>query len=600
MRNLAAFKGLRFGRLGSLLASTPLAFLFATREPGVWLDPSDLTTLFQDSAGTIPVTTPGQPVGLVLDKSKGLALGLDLVTNGDFSDGLTGWADVSTAPATISVVGGSLQLVSDGVARAMARSSQATVVGRTYRVTFVVLSGTVEFNCGTTVAGTEYFGGGTFSAGTYTRLILATATTMHIQVHKGAAGTGIASGVSVRELSGNHAIQTTSAARPTYGIEPEGGRRNLLNMTDNLAGWTLQATPDVTSDGTLGGEPAFRLTDNDTTRWEILLHQYTANTLRSGNYVVSIRIKKETTASSAASFRVGLYTGGGPTEYSGAVINPISGDVITGTTTWPYGNRVTSVDDMGTYWQVTMRFTVSSGHYITSFQIFPAHHNLTMSNPGVTNVGSNTWAAPQLEVGSTPTAYQRVTSQYNITEVGKNTLHYIQFDGVDDFLVTPTIAPGTDKAQVFAGVRKLSDAALGMVAELGTNVPSVDGSLGLQAPGTVATANMRFSSQGTSRVSPSSAASFPAPVTVVLTGLGDISGDLATLRVNGIQAAQSTTDQGTGDYLAYPLYIGRRGGATQHFNGHIYGLVTRFGTNLNESQIKQVESLLAQKTGVTI
>ena len=49
--------------------------LFANGEQGVWYDPSDLTTLFQDSAGTTPVTAVEQPVGLMLDKSKGLVLG---------------------------------------------------------------------------------------------------------------------------------------------------------------------------------------------------------------------------------------------------------------------------------------------------------------------------------------------------------------------------------------------------------------------------------------------------------------------------------------------------------------------------------------------
>lgn len=43
--------------------------LFASNEPGVWYDPSDLSTLFQDVAGTIPVTGVEQPVGLMLDKS---------------------------------------------------------------------------------------------------------------------------------------------------------------------------------------------------------------------------------------------------------------------------------------------------------------------------------------------------------------------------------------------------------------------------------------------------------------------------------------------------------------------------------------------------
>lgn len=43
--------------------------LFASGEQGAWYDPSDLTTLFQDSAGTTPVTAVEQPVGRILDKS---------------------------------------------------------------------------------------------------------------------------------------------------------------------------------------------------------------------------------------------------------------------------------------------------------------------------------------------------------------------------------------------------------------------------------------------------------------------------------------------------------------------------------------------------
>lgn len=47
---------------------TPLS-LFYNGEQGAWYDPSDLSTLFQDSAGTTPVTTVGQSVGKMLDKS---------------------------------------------------------------------------------------------------------------------------------------------------------------------------------------------------------------------------------------------------------------------------------------------------------------------------------------------------------------------------------------------------------------------------------------------------------------------------------------------------------------------------------------------------
>lgn len=53
---------------GSSTAFSPLT-LFAAGEQGVWYDPSDFSTMFQDSAGTTPVTAVEQPVGLILDKS---------------------------------------------------------------------------------------------------------------------------------------------------------------------------------------------------------------------------------------------------------------------------------------------------------------------------------------------------------------------------------------------------------------------------------------------------------------------------------------------------------------------------------------------------
>lgn len=47
---------------------SPLS-LFSNGEQGAWYDPSDFSSMFQDSAGTTPVTTTGQSVWLILDKS---------------------------------------------------------------------------------------------------------------------------------------------------------------------------------------------------------------------------------------------------------------------------------------------------------------------------------------------------------------------------------------------------------------------------------------------------------------------------------------------------------------------------------------------------
>jgi hypothetical protein len=62
------FIGIGINLVKSGASSSP-ASLFSAGEQGAWFDPSDLTTLFQDTAGTVPVTTVGQSVALVLDKS---------------------------------------------------------------------------------------------------------------------------------------------------------------------------------------------------------------------------------------------------------------------------------------------------------------------------------------------------------------------------------------------------------------------------------------------------------------------------------------------------------------------------------------------------
>ena len=57
-----------FSQYASYLSWNP-SELFKNGEQGAWYDPSDLSTLFQDAAGTTPVTTDGDPVALMLDKS---------------------------------------------------------------------------------------------------------------------------------------------------------------------------------------------------------------------------------------------------------------------------------------------------------------------------------------------------------------------------------------------------------------------------------------------------------------------------------------------------------------------------------------------------
>ena len=267
----------------------------------------------------------------------------------------------------------------------------------------------------------------------------------------------------------------------------------------------------------------------------------------------------------------------------------------TGTLGTPYGSATASRVVLANGWYRLIVTATVSATASGQVAIYMSNSNSLASYAGNTANNIYIWGA-QLETGSTATNYQRVGSAFDVTEAGVPSLSYLSFDGVDDFLVTPTITPGIDKAQVFAGVRKLSDAATGVVVEHSANINTNAGTFGVFAP-VSAGSNYSFASRGSSTVAFADATGFAAPISNVLTGLGDISGDRETIRVNGSQVAQITADQGTGNFLAYPLYIGRRGGTTLPFNGQIYSLLVRFGANLDAATIAATETWVNSKTG---
>lgn len=184
--------------------------------------------------------------------------------------------------------------------------------------------------------------------------------------------------------------------------------------------------------------------------------------------------------------------------------------------------------------------------------------------------------------------------QYQIDALG---LPFLLFDGTDDWFVSPTITPGIDKAQVFAGVRKLSDAASGILLEMSSSTGANSGVFNFFAPSGAAP-SYSFASKGTTLSTALVSTGYASPITNVLVGIGDIAGDSTTLRVNSTQVAQNTADQGTGNYLAYPLYVGRRGGTSLPFNGRLYQMIVRFGANLPTGTIDATESFVSAKTGV--
>lgn len=225
------------GRLigGRVRLNTPAA-LFAAGEVGAWYDPSDLSTLYQDSVGTTPATAVDHPVGLMLDKSQGLALGAELISNGTFDTSTTGW---TATGSSISIDAGRLRISTNST---FGRASQAitTVVGRSYRLTFTVTNGDAT-GCFLFVGtsddlAAQNYDSGAKANGTHYAVFVATATTTYI---KPVVGTGSSlfaffDNISVRELAGNHAKQSTPTARPLLKQDANGRYYLQFDGTDDF------------------------------------------------------------------------------------------------------------------------------------------------------------------------------------------------------------------------------------------------------------------------------------------------------------------------------------------------------------------------------
>ena len=220
------------------------------RYNGAWFDPEDLSTMFQDAAGTTPVTALEQPVGLWLDKSQGLELGPELVVNGGF-DSTAAW--ITAYGTTIS--GG--KLTTSNAVDASQQTIYGVVLGNTYKITFTIDSiSSGKARCIFTGSVSPYF----TQAGTYT--IYQQATTNNSLLYLGFGGvatTCVIDNISVRELKGNHATQSITASRPTlsarYNQLLNSATLSTQSVTTVAAQYTLSftGTGSVTLSGTATG-----------------------------------------------------------------------------------------------------------------------------------------------------------------------------------------------------------------------------------------------------------------------------------------------------------------------------------------------------------
>jgi hypothetical protein len=358
---------------------------------------------------------------------------------------------------------------------------------------------------------------------------------------------------------GNNGTQGTADQRSAWGRVPKSGRRNIIGRpSEDLATWTFvnaSGTASVTGNNVVFGASAV----------DRVISQ--AVTVVSGlQYTASI------TVSGSGQIRLFIIDGNGST------LTPLT-ITLTSTPT-RYSLTATSVSSGG-----------SAG--------------LGIYNNASATPSSFTFVNAQFEQSSVMTPYQRRgATAFDITEPGQRDCYYLQPDGVNDGYVTGANLDlsGTDKVTVFAAVRKLSDAAAGVIAELSPSWATNSGAFSIQsASGTGA--NFASTSRGNAAFNANQVAiadSISAPATRILTGILSIGDDVNQLRVNGVLAASATGDQGSGNYRNDILYLFRRGGTTLPFNGQCFASIVA-GGSYSTATIQRVEQILSKYTpGVTL
>jgi hypothetical protein len=193
--------------------------LFLNGEQGAWYDPSDLTTLYQDAAGTTPVTADGDPVGLMLDKSQGLVLGPEMVQSipepriQDYEGSSGQWNSVtntaSNAAVSTSVHYPRFRFLFPDIDETKTYKLSITLSGEVDKISLLPVYGP-----GLVSTDISNQSGPTY---TYTGKLSASSLNLGIFTDGRAVWDGITvDSVSIRELKGNHAVQSVAARRPIY------------------------------------------------------------------------------------------------------------------------------------------------------------------------------------------------------------------------------------------------------------------------------------------------------------------------------------------------------------------------------------------------
>ena len=565
---------------------------FLKGEPGAWYDPSDLTTLFQDSAGTIPMSAVGtvadQPVGLMLDKSKGLALGAELVVNPDFTTD-TWWSK----DAGVTISGGTANWIATAATYQIYRTSFLTV-GAYYEITFTITSitlGGLRANVGANLGTVRTV------AGTYTERLTATSSATFGVYSSGASTTASVDNVSVKLVQGNHAFQgdstSTPAKRPMLSA-----RVNLLTKTEDFsdAVWgtptstvaAITPTATIAPDGTLTGAKLYCTTSSG-------MHYITQTVSANKPITLSVYAK-------AAEFS---FLGLGSIQYGGLVASFNLSDGTYDKTVLGGSLLDASMVPAGNGWY---KCSVMIGNNILNYisiNVLNAINNLGFTD--LTSSGIYIWH-PDLRptnAGALLPAYQRVNTASDYDTAGFPL--YLKCNGTSSAMSTNSIdytTTNTTKLTIVAGVRSEAG-GLKTIVESSEGVGISVGAYGFGQGYITGVSGIGYTANGPTEYG-SETPALAVPYINVPTLLLDVQAtplaNRGKIRINGIaQALPSTygSAASTGSIANYKLYLfSRAGSTTTVYNGNFYGAIIR-GAASDTASVTQTENYMATKTGIT-
>jgi hypothetical protein len=390
--------------------------IFTPGRKSVQLEAWDPSAMFQDYTGSIPVTDYGQGVGLRLDKSEGLVLGPELVTNGTF-DTDSGW----TKGVGWSISGGVAAIDGSNTAASYlsAITAPALTAGKSYEVSFTysVSAGRIRLNpaVGATTALLTAGSSGQF------KTILLSNGNGALSVQAVDAGTiATVDNLSIKELPGNHAYQTTATARAIYGRVPATGKNNIL-VNSVMAGGGAAPTAFVQGYGTGVSSPYGSINGNTQYRHTAAITSERPNFIVSGGALgtagsITYSLFIDEILSGSPTILSMLYVvgpGGSTVAYFKNGVAANSGDLVS------TGDRISAVlTSGGTSGNVTFRFGLGSGVGLAADVVF---------------------SRPMINVGDTALPYQNSVSDYDTTEDGVPTLYGLKYDKLDDGYIIPSM-----------------------------------------------------------------------------------------------------------------------------------------------------------------